>query len=337
MMGRHGTRRDLKWSPSTPRLGVVKPGPDRTTKQDPVPTETPPTNLLLGSALMLAAMTLLPIMDGLAKGLSETYPVTQVVWARYFFHFAFMVPILLARYRPRALLPRRVGLQVLRGGLLLAATWLFFFGLSVMPQATVLALFFVSPAVVTVLAPSLLGERVGRWRVVAVIVGFLGVVLILRPGAGVVGWGAAAALGSGIIHGFYMMFTRRLAGSAPPLVTLGYTAVLGAALMSLLMPLVWVPPTAQDLAVMVSLGVLAAAGHFLLIKAFDHAPANWLAPLGYAEMVTAVLYGFLAYGHLPDALTWAGIAVIVASGVWISVWERRMTQRALRRADAARA
>lgn len=293
----------------------------------PATGATPPINLLAGTALMLAAMVLLPLMDGLAKGLSERYPVMQVVWARYFFHLVCMLPILLARFGVRALVPLRVGLQLVRGGLLLAATALFFFALSTMPQATVLALFFVSPAVVTVLAPSLLGERVGAWRVVAVLVGFLGVVLILRPGAGVIGWGAAFAMGAGVIHGFYMMFTRRLAGSAPPLVTLGYTAVLGAVVMSLVMPFVWVRPALADLAVLALLGVLAAAGHFLLIKAFDHAPATWLAPIGYAEMVTAVIYGYLAYGHLPDALTWLGIAVIVGAGVWISLWERRKLAR----------
>lgn len=291
------------------------------------PPPTPPrTDLLLGSVLMLAAMVLLPIMDGLAKGLSERYPVAQVVWARYFFHLLCMLPLLLWRYGTRALVPQRLGLQLVRGALLLAATFMFFVGLSLMPQATVLALFFVSPAVVTVLAPAILGERVGVWRLVAVLVGFLGVILILRPGAGVWGWGAVFAMGAGVMHGFYMMFTRRLAGSAPPLVTLGYTAVLGALVMSLLMPFVWVPPDARDMLIMVSLGVLAAGGHFLLIKAFDHAPATWLAPLGYAEIVTAVIFGFFAYRHLPDALTWLGIAVIVAAGLWVSLWERRMVE-----------
>lgn len=289
------------------------------------------TDLLRGSLLMLAAMVLLPVMDGLAKGLSERYPVAQVVWARYFFHLLCLLPILLWRYGTRALVPGQVGLQLARGGTLLGATFLFFFALSLMPQATVLALFFVSPAVVTVLAPALLGERVGGWRLLAVFSGFLGVLLILRPGAGVWGLGAAFALGAGVMHGFYLMLTRRLAGSAPPLVTLGYTAVLGALVMSLLMPAVWVVPTTGDMLVMASLGLLAAGGHFLLIKAFDHAPATWLAPLGYAEMVTAVIVGFVAYGHLPDALTWVGIAVITGAGLWVSLWEARLIESSLRR------
>lgn len=286
-----------------------------------------PTQLVLAAVLMLSAMTLLPVMDGLAKGLTERYPVAQVVWARYFFHFLFMVPILFLRFAPGALVPQRLGLQLVRGGLLLAATGLFFFALADLPQSTVLALFFVSPAVVTVVAPFLLGERVGGRRVVAVALGFLGVLLILRPGAGVFGWGALCAIGAGVIHGFYMLFTRRLAGSAPPLVTLGYTAVIGAVVMTVLVPFAWVQPAPRDLAVMALLGLLAASGHFLLIRAFDYAPATWLAPLGYAEIVTAIAYGYAAYRHLPDAFTWLGIAVIVGAGVWISVYERRLTAR----------
>src|SRR5690606_4078507 len=133
---------------------------------------TPPSNLLLGGLLMLSAMVLLPIMDGLAKGLSERYPVLQVVWARYLFHLIAMLPLLLLRFKPKQLIPRRAGLQLLRGTMLLAGTALFFGGLAQLPQATVLALFFVSPLVVTILAPLLLGERVGAWRVVAVLIGF---------------------------------------------------------------------------------------------------------------------------------------------------------------------
>ncbi len=289
--------------------------------------ELPPTNLLLGALLMLAAMVLLPIMDGVAKGLSDRYPVLQVVWARYLFHLIAMLPIVLLRYRPAELVPRRAGLQLVRGALLLAGTALFFGGLAQLPQATVLALFFVSPLVVTVLAPLLLGERVGLWRILAVVVGFAGVILILRPGSGTLSWGAALALGAGVVHGFYMIFTRRLAGSAPPLVTLGYTAVVGAVIMSVVMLFVWVTPTPVDFLLMILVGVLAAGGHFLIIKAFDHAPATFLAPLGYAEMVTAILYGFLAYGHLPDPLGWFGIAVIVGAGVAVTLWESRGARR----------
>ncbi len=283
----------------------------------------PATNLALGTGLMLASMVLLPMMDGLAKGLSERLPVPMIIWARYFFHLLCLLPLLLLRFGPRALVPRQLGLQLVRGSLLLSGTALFFFALAMLPQATALALFFVSPLVVTMLAPLLLGERVGPWRVVAVLIGFVGIVLILRPGAGVFGWGAALALAAGVVHGFYMVFTRRLAGSAPPLLTLGYTAVVGAVVMTLVLPLVWQRPAPADLAVLALLGLLAAGGHFLLIKAFDYAPATWLAPVGYFEMVTAVTYGYLAYGFVPDVLGWLGIVIVVGAGVAISLKEQR--------------
>lgn len=285
---------------------------------------------------MVAAMVLLPIMDGLAKGLSESYPVMQVVWARYLFHLLAMLPLLLWRYELKDLRPERADLQLVRGTLLLAGTALFFSGLALMSQATVLALFFVSPLVVTLLAPLLLGERTGAWPIIAVVVGFLGVLLILRPGGGVPPLGALLALSAGVVHGFYMLFTRRLAGSAPPLVTLGYTAVVGAVVMSVVVVFVWVTPTLKDFMVMVLLGVLAAGGHFLLIKAFDYAPATFLAPLGYAEMVTAVIYGFLAYGDLPDLLAWLGIAVIIGAGVAVTLHEGRRTAHVAARLERRR-
>ena len=126
---------------------------------------------LYGVLLILLSGMLLASHDGLSKHLTQLYPVFLVVWARYLFHLIAMLPLVLMRYKPRQLVPRRAGLQLLRGTMLLAGTALFFGGLAQLPQATVLALFFVSPLVVTVLAPLLLGERVGVWRVVAVAVG----------------------------------------------------------------------------------------------------------------------------------------------------------------------
>lgn len=211
--------------------------------------------------------------------------------------------------------------------MLLTGTSLFFAALAVMSQAMVLAIFFISPLVVTLLAPLLLGEKAGAWRIAAVAAGFAGVLLILRPGGGVPLAGALLAGGAGLVHGFYMIFTRRLAGSAPPLVTLAYTAVVGAVVMTLIVPFIWVTPSLRDLGVMVLMGVFAAGGHYLLIRAFDHAPATFLAPLGYAEMVTALLLGWFALGDLPDLFGWLGIAVIIGAGVAVSVRDARLARR----------
>ena len=207
----------------------------------------PGDNPARGILLMVAAMMIVPFMDAIAKYLAADYPVTQIVWARFFFHFAIMAPIVLYRYGAGALRPRQPGLQVVRGGFLLMATILFFTAIAVMPIADALALLFISPMVVTALSPMLLGEQVGIRRWTAVIVGFLGALIILRPGLGATQAGSFLAIGAGCAFAFYTLATRRLSGSAPPLVTLVYTAVLGAAVMSIAVIPVWVAPPPVDL------------------------------------------------------------------------------------------
>jgi drug/metabolite transporter (DMT)-like permease len=278
---------------------------------------------LAGVALMLAAMAVVPLMDGVAKHLSATFPVLQVVWARYFFHLLILLPLVLWRHGVGALLLRNPWLQLLRGGFLLGSTILFFAAIAVMPIADALALVFVAPLLVTALSPLLLGERVGPRRWTAVSLGFVGVLVILRPGVSAFHPGMLLALGAGAVYAFYSLATRRLSGSAPPLVTLLYTAVLGAMVMSAVVPAVWTPPGTLDLLWMALMGALAAGGHFLVIKSFEHAEASLLAPLGYSEIVMATIVGYLAFGDFPDAWTWAGILIVIASGVYVSMRERR--------------
>lgn len=293
--------------------------------QPPVePKTAEPANTLTAILLILAAMTLVPMMDGIAKYLSSSYPVTQIVWARYFFHLLALLPIVWWRYGRRALVPRRPVLQVIRGGLLLGSTVLFFAAIAQMPLADALALVFVSPLVVTALSPLLLGETVGMRRWSGVVVGFLGACLIIRPGLEVMQWGSLLALGAGTVYALYIIATRKLSGSAPPLVTLTYTALLGAVVMSVLTPGAWITPGLKDLALMIGMGLLAAAGHFLLIKAFERAPASLLAPFSYSEIVMATIIGYVVFGDFPDPWTWVGIAVIVASGLYISLRERKV-------------
>jgi drug/metabolite transporter (DMT)-like permease len=277
---------------------------------------------LVGILLMVGAMSVVPFMDAMAKHLSDTIPVLQVVWARYFFHFCLIFPVALVRYGPRRLVPARPLLQLVRGGLLLGSTVLFFAAISAMPLADALALVFVSPLIVTALSPWVLGEAVGTRRKVAVLVGFLGALLIVRPGFGSLQWPALLALAAGVVFGFYLLATRRLSGSAPPLVTLTYSAAAGALIMSFVVPAVWVAPSAGQLGAMALMGVIAAGGHFLLIKAFDFAPASLLAPFTYSEIIVTTLLGLVFFGDFPEAWTWAGIAVVIGSGLYISLRER---------------
>jgi drug/metabolite transporter (DMT)-like permease len=274
--------------------------------------------------MMAGAMAILPVMDTVAKHLAATYPVAQVVWARYFFHMTLLLPLVLWRHGLGSLIIHRSASQIVRGGFLLGSTVLFFAAIARMPLADALALVFVAPIVVTALSPWLLGERVGVRRWSAVAVGFLGVLVMVRPGFAEMGLGHLLALGAGIVYGLYSLATRRLSGSAPALVTLTYTALLGAVAMSLAVPFVWLPPTPGDLGLMVLTGCIAMIGHFLIIRAFEQAEASLLAPFIYTEIVMATTLGFLVFGDFPDPWTWIGIAVVIASGLYIMIRERRL-------------
>lgn len=278
---------------------------------------------LTGAALMVAAMMLLPFNDAIAKHLSASYPVLQIVWFRFLFHFAILAPIVWSRYGWSALRPRRLGLQILRSGLTLLSVLLFFTAISTTPLADAMALLLCAPIMVTAVSPLLLGEHVGLHRWLAVFVGFLGAMIMLRPGFAAVQPGALLALLAGMSHALYNVLTRKLSGSAPPLVTLAYTAVLGVFGLALVVPFHWVTPAPADLLPMAAVGAIAAGGHFLLIRAFDYAPATVLAPFLYTELVAAAAIGYVWFNEFPDGWAWLGIAVIVASGIYIS-WRERL-------------
>ncbi|MGH6884069.1 MAG: DMT family transporter, partial [Hypericibacter sp.] len=268
-----------------------------------------------------------PLMDATAKHLSHDMSLWQITWSRFTFHVLWLAPAFLARHRIRELLPARSGLQMLRGLCLMAATFLFFGGVAYMPVADTLALSFVSPLTVTLLSPFLLGERVGIRRLSAVGVGLLGALVIIRPGLSVFQPAALFGIGSGLVYAFYVIITRRLAGMAPALVTLAYTALLGMVSTSLVVPFFWVPPTLEQWGFMVAMGAIAALGHWLIILAYERGEASMLSPFSYAEMIGAVTVGYLAFGDFPDRWTWVGIAILIGSGVYISIREHRVSPR----------
>ena len=217
-------------------------------------------------------MALFVALDTVAKYMSQSYPVLQVVWARYFFHIL-ILGIVLAPRLARVLRTRRLGAQVVRSIFLLGATGFFFSAISFMPLASASAIMFVSPLLVTALSMPLLGERVGPHRWTSVAVGFLGAIVIIRPGSAAMEPAALLALGGACCYALYQITTRRLAGVDPPLTTLAYSASVGALVSSSAVPFVWVAPAPADWLGLAVLGVLGGVGHFTLIKAFENAPA----------------------------------------------------------------
>lgn len=280
---------------------------------------------LRGIALMLAAMAVLPFLDVLAKTLgNQGVPVLQIVWARMAFGAVLTLPFAMRIGGMRATVPDRPGMHALRAALLIGATGFFFQALRTLPIADALAIFFVQPLVITMFSPLILGESVGWRRWAAVGVGFVGVLVIIRPGFQTFDIGMAYALLAGASLAFYMLITRRISGHAHAMVTTFHTSLLGGGMMTVLvLALGWASVTPQQWLMLLGVGFVATAGHFLIVKAYDNAEASLLAPLGYTEMIGAVVLGWWFFGDFPDGWTFVGVGILIASAIYISMREQR--------------
>ena len=267
--------------------------------------------------LNLSAWVMLPIMDGFAKYLSSTIPILQITWSRYFFTVIIVLPVMLIFFRKNFKWTEKPKLQLIRGLLLFCANILFFYSISVISLAKALTLAFVAPLIVTILSPMLLGENVGLRRWVAVITGFIGSLIVIRPGFVEVNLASIAALGTGVLYAFYLIVTRKLHNSDHPLLTLLLTGVVGAIIGSLIMPYVWVQPTINEWYMMFALGFFASLGHLFLILSLKYADASKLAPFGYFEIITNIIIGYYFFNHFPDNWTFFGLFVIISSGIYI--------------------
>ena len=266
----------------------------------------------------LLAWVMLPIMDGFAKYLSADLPVLQITWARYFFTVAFTFPIMFFFYRNQLKWSDKPNLQFIRGLILLTANICFFYSISVISLAKALTLAFVAPLIVTAFSPVFLGEKVGVRRWSAVTIGFIGSLVVIRPGFVEINLASLAALGTGIMYGFYLIITRKLSTSDNPLLTLLLTGVVGAVIISCVMPFVWVKPTLNQWSMMAAIGVFACIGHLFLILSLKYADASKLAPFSYFEIITNIIIGYYFFSDFPDNWTFLGLFIIVLSGIYIS-------------------
>ena len=278
---------------------------------------------LAGVAMMLAAMAVLPFLDVVAKTLGEQgLPVIQIVWARMAMGAVMTAPLALRAEGLRGLALNRTAVHSLRAALLIAATFCFFFALKFLPIADALAVFFVNPLIVTALSPVILRERVGPRRWAAVAVGFVGTLIIIRPGLQAVNPGMLLALGAGTCLALYFLVTRRISGRDPAMVTTYRTSLLGAILCTALVLPVWQTPTAEQWVLFLALGFISTLGHGLIVMAYDRAEASLLAPLAYTEMIMAVIAGWWFFGDFPDFWTFVGVGVLIACAIYISARER---------------
>ena len=268
----------------------------------------------------------LPVMDGFAKYLSDDLPILQITWARYFFTVAFVFPIMLFFYKKQLVWSDKPRLQIFRGLILLSANICFFYAISVISLAKALTLAFIAPLIVTAFSPILLGEKVGFRRWTAVAVGFIGSLIVIRPGFLEFNLASVAALATGFFYGFYLIITRKLSTSDNPLLTLLITGMVGALLVSIIIPFYWVKPTLNQWSLMAGIGVFACIGHLFLILSLKYADASKLAPLGYTEIIPNVIIGYYFFNELPDSWTYLGLFIIVLSGLYISRREYHLSR-----------
>ncbi len=268
--------------------------------------------------LNASAWMIVPVMDAFAKYLSSSMDVLQITWARYFFTVVFTLFLMLIFYRQSLVWSKKPLLQLIRGLIFVFSTYLFFYAIAEISLPKALTLAFVAPLFVTAFSPFFLKEKVGIRRWTAVSIGFLGTLIVIRPGFIELNLPTFAALGNGICYGFYLIITRKLSSSDNSLLTLLFSGIVGTIILSLFMPSVWVNPSANQWYMMAIIGFIASIAHLFIILSLKYADASKLAPLGYTEIITNILISYYFFNELPDNWTYLGLFIIVLSGLYIS-------------------
>lgn len=263
-------------------------------------------------------------LDASAKYLSNELPLWVLLWGRYVFNFLF-VALFFIRGAPADILrTRKIKLQILRSILLVASTLTFWLALMFLPLVDCVVVLFVSPILVTMLAAPLLGESVGRHRWIAVIIGFVGVMVVMRPGFTIFDWMSILPLITALFYAGVQISTRILGRTDGALTTLLYSSAGGAIISTIGVLFFWVTPSLGQWFVLGWLGFLGALGHYLMIKAYEIAPASLLAPFDYTTLIWATILGFIAFGDLPDTWTVLGALIIMSSGLYLIRRESRL-------------
>lgn len=274
--------------------------------------------MVLGILFMLTAGLLFPVMGGFAKLLGQDYSSLQISWARAFGHIIFLTALFMPRMGLSLFRTRRPLLQLFRSAMLFTSNLNFFFAISFIPLAKAAAISLAAPLIVAALAWPMLGERTTRARVVALLIGFIGVLVVIRPGTALFHWASIFVLISATAYGVYQILTRRIAAIDSPETSALYSAFVGGFGMLLVLPFVWqTPASLLDVGLFIGVGVLGALGHYCVARAFGYAPANMLSPFQYFQLLGSVAVGWLLFSEFPDAVTWVGAAIIVGSGLYI--------------------
>ncbi|MDR1709341.1 MAG: DMT family transporter [Candidatus Accumulibacter sp.] len=277
-----------------------------------------------GISMVMLAVVFFCIADAMAKYLTGFYPVSLIVWGRFAFHLLIVVLVLGPHYRLRLIRTRHLTEQILRGLLLTMGAMFFFSALKYLPLAEASAIAYLSPLFITLFSVVFLKERIEMNRWIAVLCGFAGVLIIIRPGSGVFTWAALLPMANATTFAIYQIITRRLSSDESPYTSIFYAGLVGTVLLSVFVPDVWMPPeNGWHAAAFVGIGAVGALGHLILIKAYAYGPASRLAPFSYSQLIWVAVIGFFAFGDFPDFWSLFGIAILIASGVYMAASQRR--------------
>ena len=278
---------------------------------------------------MCAASAIFPIMNAMVKHLSAELPTAEIVWARNLSHFIFVTLIFAPRRGWRLAATQRLGSQILRSCFLLGSNVFYFTAIAYVPLAEASAISFISPFLVALIAAFVLKERVGIGHWIAIGVGFVGALIIIRPGSGDLPWQAVLVLFSSTFYATYQVMTRGLAGDDSPETSVFYAAMVGSVLTTLAVPFVWqTPASLQTVIELTSLGVFGGLGHYCVARALMWGPAPVISPFQYVQLLAASLFGYFIFGDVPSVWTYVGAVIIIGSGVSIALRARREEQAA---------
>ncbi len=279
---------------------------------------------LLGIALMLGYTLLANGLDAFTKWMCEWYSPPQLIWIRYSSQTIMFLALMPQMGWRRVAATQIPLIHLARGLALLASSMLFVISLSLLPFATANVLTFISPLLVAAVSAVLLGERIGLARIVTVLTGFAGVVIVIRPGLASIEPAMVFPLLCAVTYAGYQLLTRYTAGIDAALPSLFYTSLVGCLVPSFAMPFFWLAtPSLLEASILFVHGILAGLGHFMLIKALSYAPASTIAPFGYASLIWSVVFGFLVFGETPDWGTVIGGLTIALAGVYLVRIEAR--------------
>jgi drug/metabolite transporter (DMT)-like permease len=277
-----------------------------------------------GIALACAAVFVFSAVNALAKWQAASYPISEIVFFRSLFA---LIPVLFLGARDG--LARTLKTSMPWAHLMRSLTWFVsvyctFASYHLLPMADAAAISFSAPLFLTALSAIVLREHVGPHRWSAVAVGFLGVLVMVRPGAGVFQWGALFALGNAICFALGSLAVRQMASTERSSTIVFYTMLLATVLSGLTLPFLWVTPAPLDLAVIIAMGLLGGVGQLLIVQAFHHAPASAVAPWNYSAMIWAALLGWIFWTEMPDEALLVGAAIVIGSGLYLLHRETRL-------------